>query len=75
MTWDEFLNKDIESQHTGQVRTDIDCPECGRKIYFDRTIILTSYPSKYRYWCSCGWTGAAHERWYEHTEKENRWID
>lgn len=70
MTWDEFLNKNIESQHNGQVLTDIDCPKCGRKIYFDRTIVLTSYPAKFRYWCSCGWTGAAHERWYGNAEKE-----
>lgn len=69
MTWDEFLNKNIEYQHNGQVRTDIVCPECGRKIYFDSTIILTTYPAKFHYWCSCGWTGTAHERWCGNTER------
>ena len=70
MTWEEFLNKNIESQDNGQVRTDIDCPKCGRKIYFDRTIMLTSYPSKFSYWCSCGWTSAAPERWCGNAERK-----
>ena len=75
MTWNEFLNKNIEYQHNGQVRTDIDCPECGRKIYFDSTIILTTYPAKFHYWCSCGWTGAAHERWFGNTERRTDATD
>ena len=70
MTWDEFLNKSIESPHNGQVLTDIDCPECGRKIYFDSTVTLTSYPAQFCYWCSCGWVGTAHERWYKGVSNE-----
>lgn len=65
MTWDEFLDKDISTKYNGQIKTDIECPECGRKIYYNSTIMLTSYPAKYSYWCSCGWSGAAHERWVE----------
>lgn len=63
MTWDEFLNKNISNSYNGQIQTDIECPECGRKIYYDSTIILTTYPAKFHYWCSCGWSGIAHERW------------
>ena len=55
MTWEEVLNKNIGSNYNGQVLTDIICPECGRNIYMDKTMVLTSYPEKYRYWCSCGW--------------------
>ena len=63
MIWEEFLNKRIGNEYNGQVLTDIECPKCGRHIYLDKTIILTSYPCKYKYWCSCGWTGSAHEMW------------
>lgn len=69
MTWNEFLDKNIKSQYNGQVQTDIDCPECGRNIYFDKTITLTSYLGKFRYWCVCGWTGVAPERWSGNTER------
>lgn len=67
MEWDELLSMNIESKYTGQVRTDIQCPQCGRYIYLDNTIILTSFPAKYRYWCSCGWTGSAHVAWTPNT--------
>lgn len=63
MTWDELLNMKFENGYDGQVLTDIDCPQCGRKIYLDARIILTTYPGKYSYWCSCGWVGSAHIRW------------
>lgn len=63
MTWEEFLNENIESPYNGQIRTDIKCPECGRDIYLNNTIILTSYPGKYAYWCSCGWHGCAPQKW------------
>ena len=63
MTWEEFLNEDISSSYNGQVQTDIPCPKCGRNIYLDTTIILTSYPGKYGYWCSCGWKGYAPKKW------------
>lgn len=64
MTWDELLNMNIASNYNGQVLTDIDCPKCGRKIYLDNTMILTSFPAKYRYWCSCGWTDCAPAKWH-----------
>ena len=62
MTWDEFLNTPIP-QSKGQIETDIECPKCGRNVYLDNTIILTSYPAKYCYWCSCGWSGSGPAKW------------
>ena len=63
MTWDQFLNIKLNSESTGQVQTDIECPGCGRHIYLNKTIILASYPNKYAYWCSCGWSRYAPIRW------------
>lgn len=63
MTWEEFLDVKVEEDFTGQVHTDIECPKCGRKIYLNNMIVLTSYPVKYAYWCSCGWEGTAPLRW------------
>ena len=63
MTWEDFLNVDIPSNYNGQVQTDIACPKCGRNIYLNSTIVLTTYPRQYRYWCSCGWNGLAHTKW------------
>lgn len=63
MKWEEFLDENIESSYNGQIQTDIKCPKCGRNIYLNNTIVLTSYPAKYSYWCSCGWVGTAHQKW------------
>ena len=63
MRWEQFLDIKPNSKSTGQVQTDIECPSCGRNIYLDDTIILLSYPGKYAYWCSCGWSGYAPIRW------------
>ncbi len=63
MTWEDFLGIKTNTVYPGQVLTDIECPECGRHIYLDKTIILTSYPCEYRYWCACGWEGFAPKRW------------
>lgn len=62
MTWEELLNQHIK--YDGQILTDIDCPKCGRKIYLDDRIVLTTYPAKYYYWCPCGWTGSAYIKWH-----------
>ena len=58
MQWDE-----IEDQYPaatlGLEKTDIDCPECGKKIFKRTDIVLTSYPPQYQYECECGWIGYA----------------
>ena len=59
MKWDELLDEEVDYITTGQIQTDIECPMCGRLIYLNDTIVLTSYPAKYSYWCSCGWTDSA----------------
>lgn len=63
MKWIELQGQELNENLTGQTLTDIQCPECLRRIYLDNTIILTSYPAKYRYWCSCGWEGYSHVKW------------
>ena len=65
MKWEEMQDMRLSETKTGQRLTDIECPECGRFIYIDTSIVLTSYPVKYRYWCTCGWTGYSHVKWEE----------
>ena len=69
MTWEEFLCIPLE-ETTKQVWTDILCPKCGKKhIYMDSSYRILTYPSKYRYWCTCGWTGYAPTMWAERKEE------
>lgn len=72
MKWEQLLDARIVDDYNGQgqVQTDIECPKCGRKIYLDTTIVLTTYPCKYSYWCSCGWCGTAHVKWSKDMGKE-----
>ena len=65
MKWKELLDKELDETTTGQIKTDIECPKCGRYVYLNTSIILTSYPQKYHYWCSCGWEGNSHIRHIE----------
>ena len=32
MKWEELLDEKIDKITTGQILTDIECPECGRNI-------------------------------------------
>ena len=41
------------------IETEIECPECGKKIYKQYGIVLTSSPPQYKYSCKCGWSGTA----------------
>lgn len=63
MKWETLLKEQVDYSGTGQMITTIECPKCGRNIYLDTTMVLTSYPAKYRYWCPCGWTDCAPQRW------------
>ena len=64
MKWDEFNG--IENA-TGlpltMVLTNISCPKCGKRIYFDNSVVLTTYPVQYSYICECGWYGYSHIKW------------
>lgn len=59
MTWDEFLKKEPEKIHPVYSITNIECPKCGKYLYVDNTIVLTSLPPKKNYFCDCGWSGTA----------------
>lgn len=63
MKWEQLLNENISERDNSQVLTNIECPKCGRNIYLNNGILLTTYPAKYSYWCSCGWTGVAPIKW------------
>ena len=64
MKWDQFKNSIIsEPVFVNKVKTDIECPKCGRKLYYRSDIVLTSYPAQYQYECECGFVGYAHMKW------------
>ena len=63
MKWNEFRNNVQEDNFEGQVKTTVQCPVCGRYIYLNTRVILTGYPNKYLYWCTCGWSDAAAIKW------------
>ena len=64
MNWDDF-NRGVNASISinGQVKTDIECPMCGKKVYWDSRVVLTSLPPKYCYWCECGWSGNSYRKW------------
>lgn len=34
----------------------VKCPNCDSELYRDHSIVYTTYPPKYRYFCAnCGW--------------------
>lgn len=57
MKWDEF-NPHSDCVKIPYERTDIECPECGEKVFRFTGTVLTTYPPMYRYDCKkCGWRG------------------
>lgn len=65
MDWEEFNQGETDITNDMQVLTDIRCPECGRFIFVDTTIVLASYPAQYSYWCTCGWSGTSYKSWFK----------
>lgn len=56
MTWEEFEKQPNKYWQEMYEKTDIECPKCGQNLIKDKTVVLTSLPPKYRYFCeSCGW--------------------
>ena len=58
MDWKEYKQMRIATlpQRLDRTKMDIKCPECGEYIYRDDTVVFTSCPPQYRYFCaSCGW--------------------
>lgn len=57
MTWEEFKQQKSLEYATNLKITDIECPECGNKIYVNTAMVLTTYPPQQRYEClDCGWS-------------------
>ena len=59
MTWDDFQQRQLHINGTvTRIKTDIECPKCGKYIWKRLDIVLTSIPPQYQYECDdCGWTG------------------
>ena len=58
MTWDDYIQRKIPRQASvTRVKTDIECPRCGRYIWKRVDTVLLSNPPQYQYECDCGWTG------------------
>lgn len=61
MKWEEFIGSQDNAWMTlGLVKTDIECPKCGKPLYKRTDVVLACYPPKYVYTClSCNWSGYA----------------
>ncbi len=64
MKWDEFNEiGNATGMPSTMVLTNINCPKCGKRIYLDNSVVLTTYPVQYSYICECGWYGYSHIKW------------
>ena len=63
--WDGFIDQSQIVFPKDQIQTNIMCPECGKPIYYDSTVVFPTYPCKYRYYCTCGWEGTSFRKWVE----------
>lgn len=57
MTWEVF--KSIEElRPSPYTPLGVECPKCGKLIWRNNQIVLTTNPPKYEYVClECGWIG------------------
>ena len=66
MTWEEYKSSTTQDlMYRQMIRTDIECPKCGEKLYYRTDITLTSYPVQYQYECICGFVGYSFKKWSE----------
>ena len=64
MKWDEFKNTMTpEPIFQNFVKTNIECPKCGKNLFYRNDIVLTSYPAQYQYECECGFVGYSFAKW------------
>ena len=64
MKWEEFERMYPQTQvYTNKVKTDIECPKCGKRLFFRKNIVLASYPAQFQYECECGFVGYSHMGW------------
>lgn len=60
MTWEEFVKQKHQTINNEWEITDVECPDCGQKIFKNTMIVLTTYPAQTAYLCPhCGWRGTA----------------
>ena len=60
MTWEEFVKQKRQTINDEWEITDIECPDCGQKIFKNTMIVLATYPPTTAYCCPhCGWRGSA----------------
>ena len=60
MKWEDYKDQSVSVMPLNMVKTDIDCPKCGKKLYKRTDIVLTSYPPQEVFECGCGWVGTAY---------------
>lgn len=61
MKWEEYQKQLKYNDKPGWEKTDIECPNCGEKIFRDATLVLTSIPPQFRYRCfNCDWTNVGY---------------
>ena len=58
MKWEEYQQQARDKINLWNWKeTDIECPNCGEKIFRCATLTLACIPPKYRYKCfNCDWT-------------------
>ena len=55
MTLEEYKERMKITQCGRYTELDVKCPECGKNLFRDNQIVLTSYPPKHRLECmNCG---------------------
>lgn len=63
MKWEDFVENmtkaEYVAEHIRARQTEIECPNCGKKIFVRTDIVLATYPPKRSYFCKCGWNGVA----------------
>lgn len=61
MKWEDLVNKMPPPEvFENRIKTNVECPKCGKLLWKRTDIVLTSYPPQYQYECDCGWWGSAH---------------
>ena len=64
-SWEEFKSERDKAVGyptiiTDYTQVDVACPKCGKAIYINNTLVLTSNPPQRQYRCfECGWTGSS----------------
>ena len=57
ITWEAHKSMVTQSYTSLVRRTNILCPKCNKPLMKDESVVLTTYPAQYRYFCEdCGWS-------------------